>query len=408
MDKARERRTHRPVLAEEIGPDPEPFERPLICPHCDSIVEPVRGYKNVPSLFRLAKSTSHQAGCLLNPTEVIESIARGSHGLAHVTDDGLLRLELPADISALPPWPTVPVDGTDTGVIRTRDTTTVRPYLPPAITSAAKIARFLQMHGFDPKVVERFRVKPHGQRPIPWGRFCYTPRTYADLYQRCARREPISYPIAVHGTVHSIAKDTNGQPYVRLAINIPNGDTRFHVLLRSAHESLIKPLAAGTHVLAVGDWGLLDRSHIPQLRLFADEHWQIAYWETAPTTGLPTDPTCPAPVTARQRAEAKAQARARRPSLGPEPRPAPVQPAPPPPAAPAPAPQVKSPVEPRPQPEPAEESAVAPPHAEPAVPEAPQTPSPPRRPPFPPPPLVPPSTAPSARRRGWRRWFGRP
>lgn len=55
MDKAREQRTGRPVSAGEIGPDPEPFGRPLICPVCDSIVEPVRGYKNVPSLFRLTK-----------------------------------------------------------------------------------------------------------------------------------------------------------------------------------------------------------------------------------------------------------------------------------------------------------------------------------------------------------------
>ncbi|MFJ2008024.1 hypothetical protein [Streptomyces chartreusis] len=396
MDKAREQRTRRPVSAEEIGPDPEPFERPLICPVCDSIVEPVRGYKSVPSLFRLAKGTSHEAGCLLNPTEVIESIAHGSHGLAHVTDDGLLRLELPADISALPPWPTPPIDEADIGVIRVRDTTTVRPYLPPAITSAAKIARFLQLHGFDPKIVDRFRVKPHGQSLIRWDRFCYSPRTYADLYLRCARREPISHPIAVHGTVHSVAQDRNGRPYARLALDVPAGDTRFHVLLRSTHDSLIKPLAAGTHVLAVGDWTVFDTPHTPQLRLFADEHWQIAHWETDPATSLPTEPTCPAPVTARQRAEAKAQARARRP-----------RPASPPPAAPAPPPQVQSPAEtvhPDPEPELAEQPAATPPPLEPTVPAAP--PPVPPRPPLPPPP-VPPPAAPSPRRRGWRRWFGR-
>ncbi|MBL1086725.1 hypothetical protein JK359_33000 [Streptomyces actinomycinicus] len=412
MDKAREQRTGRLVPAEEIGPDPEPFERPLICLHCDSVVEPVRGYKSVPSLFRLAKGTSHEAGCLLNPTEVIQSIAHGSHGLAHVTDDGLLRLELPADISALPPWPTMPIDDTDTDVVRTHNTTTVRPYLPPAITSAAKIARFLHMHGFDPKVVERFRVKPHGQRPILWGRFCYSPRTYADLYQRCARREPISHPIAVHGTVHSIAQDRNGKPYARLALDVPAGDTRFHVLLRSAHDSLIKPLTAGTHVLAVGDWTLFDTPHVPQLRLFADEHWQIAYWETDPTTGLPTEPICPAPVTARQRPDAEARARTRRSRPAREPRHAPAQPEsitpPPPPALAAPPPQAQPAAETvLPESELADEPAVTPPHPEPAVPDAPTQPPPvPPQPPFPPPP-VPPLAEPAPRRQGWRRWFGR-
>ncbi|MFF7764162.1 hypothetical protein [Streptomyces griseorubiginosus] len=415
MDKAREQRTGRPVSAEEIGPDPEPFERPLICPHCNSTVQPVRGYKNVPGLFRLAKGTSHEAGCLLNPTEVIQSIAHGSHGLAHVTADGLLRLELPADISALPPWPTVPADDTDTDVVRTHDMTTVRPYLPPAITSAAKIARFLQMHGFDPKVVDRFRVKPHGQSPIAWGRFCYSPRTYADLYQRCGRHESISHPIAVHGTVHSIAQDRNGQPYARLALNVPAIDTRFHVLLRSTHESLIKPLTAGTHVLAVGDWTVFDTPHTPQLRLFADEHWQIAYWETDPATSLPTEPTCPAPITACQRTEAQARARARRPRPAPESRPpqapqASATPSPPPVAA-VPPPQVQKPAKApaktvQPEPEPADEPTVTPSHREPAAPAVPSgAPPVPPRPPLPPP-LEPPQTGRSPLRRRWPRWLG--
>ncbi|MEU3339199.1 hypothetical protein [Streptomyces sp. NPDC006668] len=100
------------------------------------------------------------------------------------------------------------LDASDPGVFRARDTTTVRPCLPPAVTSAAKIARFLQMHGFNPKVVGRFRVNPHGQQPIRWRRFCYASRTCADLYQWCARHEAISYPVGVHGTVHSIAQDT--------------------------------------------------------------------------------------------------------------------------------------------------------------------------------------------------------
>ncbi|MEJ8632305.1 hypothetical protein [Streptomyces sp. MS2.AVA.5] len=221
MKKAREKRPHGPgrfVSAEEIGPVAETFRRPLICEFCDSVVGPVRGYKNVPSLFRLLRGTVHQPGCALNPTEFIQGVAHGSHGLAHVTDRGVLRLELPEHIDAMPPFP--PSDdltGPD-DPIRKRDITTVRPYLPPAITSAAKIARFLQMHGFDPDTVDRFRVRPHGQRPIAWSRFCYGPShlSYAALYQLLRTGKASTHPIALQGTVQCITEDRNGRPYVTL------------------------------------------------------------------------------------------------------------------------------------------------------------------------------------------------
>ncbi|MFF3863029.1 hypothetical protein [Streptomyces sp. NPDC002209] len=44
----------------------------------------VRGYKTVPSLFRLGPGPQHEAGRDLNSTGVIDSIARDSLGLAHV------------------------------------------------------------------------------------------------------------------------------------------------------------------------------------------------------------------------------------------------------------------------------------------------------------------------------------
>ncbi len=178
MDKAREQRTGRRVLADQIGPPPEPFERPLICPICASAVEPVRGYKNVPALFRLARGSSHEAGCLLNPTEVIHSIAHGSHGLAHVTDDGLLRLEVPSDISSLPPWPT-PIDASPAP---TRDTTTVRPYLPPAITSARE----------DRPIPPDARLRPQRRRPLPRQASWSTTRPLEPVLLRPARlRRPL-------------------------------------------------------------------------------------------------------------------------------------------------------------------------------------------------------------------------
>lgn len=315
MRSAREQRSGRPVSAEEIGSKPETFESPLICEFCDSVVEPVRGYKTVPALFRLRRNLLHEPRCALNPTEVINDIARGSHGLAHITEQGLLRLELPADLTSVPPTP-APGDGPDPGATFIKHaTTTVRPFLPPAITSAAKIARFLQMHDFDPKIVGRFRVKPHGQSPVDWGRFCYGPThdSYAELYDRKRTRRTISHPIAVYGTVQRVDQERgSGRPYVTLAVNVRAGEHRHHVVLRSHFETLITPLAVGTHVLAVGDWDVFDRTHIPQLRLFAEDHWQVAYWTTSPETGRPSEPTCPPPVTSRQRVIAQTEARRRR------------------------------------------------------------------------------------------------
>ncbi|MFB8441187.1 hypothetical protein ACFC7A_19290 [Streptomyces niveus] len=316
MRSAREQRSGRPVSAEEIGSKPETFESPLICEFCDSIVEPVRGYKTVPALFRLRRNLLHQPRCALNPTEIINDIARGSHGLAHVTEQGLLRLELPADLISIPPHTPEPGDEPhpDATLIK-HDTTTVRPFLPPAITSAAKIARFLQMHDFDPKIVERFRVKPHGQSPVAWGRFCYGPthESYAELYDRKRTRRTIPHPIAVYGTVQRVDQERgSGRPYATLAVNVTAGEHRHHVVLRSHFETLITPLAVGTHVLAVGDWDVFDRTHIPQLRLFAEDHWQVAYWTTNPATGRPAEPACPPPVTSRQRVLARTEARRRR------------------------------------------------------------------------------------------------
>lgn len=404
----------RTVSAEEIGPDPEPFRRPLICDLCMTGVLPVRGYKTVPSLFRLGSGLQHEAGCDLNPTEVIDSIARDSHGLAHV-DQGILRLELPSDLSGAP-GPDEPTGTGPDSVVRTRNITTVRPKLPPAITSAAKIARFLQMHGFDPKIVKKFKVRPHGHPPVPWGEFCYGPDndSLAALYVRQLSAPAASHPVAVHGTVQAVRTDNGGRQYVTLATDVPAQQGRFHVVLRSMYENLITPLTPGTHVLALGDWSVLTRSHIPQLRLFADAHWQIAYWNDDEATGRPTTPTCPPPVTARQRAAVT------------NPKPAAKQPAPvQPPAAPSPP---KRPATPYPDNTDRVIKAVlappppltpAPTHAPPPVPPQAQHPTPPPVPaPAPAPvepdevfilpkPAGPPPPVPPQRRKGLLRWLGR-
>jgi hypothetical protein len=421
MKNAREKRPNgwgRLVSADEIGPVPETFKRPLACEFCDSAVGPVRGYKTVPNLFRLLKGTLHQPGCALNPTEFIRGIAHGSHGLAHVTDRGILRLELPERIDAMPPFPPPDDETGPDAPVRKRDTTTVRPYLPPAITSAAKIARFLQMHGFDPDTVDRFRVKPHGQRPIAWSRFCYGPAhpSYAALYQRLRTGKTSPHPIALQGTVQRITRDKNGRPYATLAVNVPADDERFHILLRSNFDTLIRPIAAGTHVLAVGDWSIFDGGFTPQLRLFAEHHWQVAYWTTDDGTGQLTEPSSPPPTTARQRVIVQTEARKRR--IEKQPPAAPASPTTPPPVLPeppAPAESTSAPAAASPHEEPAVEtraSRVDPPAqpspaAEP-MPEAPPQPTAPALPPMPPAPPIPQQpAAPPGRGRGLRRWFGR-
>ncbi|MFG2661640.1 hypothetical protein [Streptomyces sp. NPDC048425] len=73
-------------------------------------------------------------------------------------------------------------------------------------------------------------------------------------------------------------------------------------MLRSLHPTLIKPLTAGTQVLAVGTWKVFNGGRIPQLVLFADEAWQIAYWHSDEDTGTATQPTSPPALTAHQRA----------------------------------------------------------------------------------------------------------
>ncbi|MFE4540256.1 hypothetical protein ACFRKB_35185 [Streptomyces scopuliridis] len=421
MKNAREKRPHGPgrlVSAGEIGPEPETFQRPLICQFCVSPVGPVRGYKTVPNLFRLLKGALHEPGCELNPTEFIQDIARGSHGLAHITDQKFLRLELPERIDAMPPYSDPNSASAPEDPVRKRDTTTVRPYLPPAITSAAKIARFLQLHGFNPDTVSRFRVKPHGQRAVPWDRFCYGPseHSYAALYERLQAGSPITHPIAVHGTVQQILRDKNGGLYTALAVNAPAGDQRFHILLRSPHETLIHPLTVGTHVLAVGNWGIFEGSFTPHLRMFADQHWQIAYWTTDEHTGRLTEPSCPPSITSRQRVAAQTEDRKRRlekqrPTIPPEAPPtAPANPAPASPAETAP-PSVSERREQPDAPEPqvplghsrTEPSAAARELPPPVTPERPPMPPPPPIPPLQPPP----EAAKPTRRRGLLRWFER-
>ncbi|MFB6881436.1 hypothetical protein ACFCY8_11450 [Streptomyces noursei] len=285
---------------------------PLICWKCDAGVHGKGTYvkgngASYRAHFALNPRTSHAQTCPFNPVKFITTLAQGAQGMAHV-EDGVLRLTLPDSLEDLAPVPepTGPPQPPDEATARR--ISTVPPALPPLLNCAAKIARFLQLNAFDNKIVQRFRVQPHGYKStIPWGRFCYGPTAtaYGQLVKRLdpdsPGRAPL-HPVAVYGTVQRVGHDRTGRPFVFLADHADLDGREFEVVLRSMHPSLITPLTVGTHVLAVGTWGIFTDSRVPQLRLFAEEAWQIAYWHTHEDTGVATQPCRPPALTAHQRA----------------------------------------------------------------------------------------------------------
>jgi hypothetical protein len=317
--RARIERTRHPVYAYEIDGQPPWRGEDLVCWErgCASAVRAVGGYTKrdgtpYSAHFRLPANGEHGEGCPLNPVAVITAIAQGSEGLAAV-EQGVLRLTLPQDLSEpgihRPGLDDAPVDGDVVG----RRITTVPPLLPPLINSAAKVVRFLIAHDFDAAIVNRFRVLPFGaKKSVLWEKFCYGPAysSYSALYTLIRVGKRPSYPVAVYGTVQHIRRDRNERPYAVIAAADPTGVLRFEVVLRSGHPSLIAPLREGAHVLAVGDWDVWADGRTPQLRLFAEEHWQIAYWTSDEATGDVSEPACPPALTASQRAAARPAGRA--------------------------------------------------------------------------------------------------
>jgi len=416
VDKARlyqEGRIGPRVYASAIGEEPwwRRQKVPLVCAFCVAPVVSQRasvGRVSRPALFRLATDRQHETVCPLNPREVLERIARGARGIAHVRGDEL-HLVLPGDLQqiddSVPPDVADPHVGEPVGV----DVSTVRPLLPPLINSAVAIARFLQKHG-DPDVAARFKVRRPGEREaVGWGEFCYgpAPGDHGRLYALLADGRRPAHPVAVFGRIRSIGKDSLERPVVRL------GDgTGFSVRIRSEHPSLLDPLTAGDYVLVVGTWKIWTPQRGRQqteLQAFVDHHWQLSHWSYDDTTGHHSPPACPPPLSLAQRALRQARttasptrhpgrpARTRprsggtpRPQTSAAPKPAPI-PSPQPPATTS----VPQPAPPTPPPPP-----VTPPTPAPAPP----VPDPPA---YPPAPSLPSSEPP--RQRTSRKWwpFGR-
>ncbi|MET8685165.1 hypothetical protein ABZV77_13195 [Streptomyces sp. NPDC004732] len=304
MHRAREKDTDRHVFRRHIGP-PHDFGGDLICWKCTAPFGPVRAHSPkghpVQAQYRLL-GAEHDETCPLNPDTTTAHIAHGSHGLADVDSSGVLRLDLPHRLDEVPsPGPDAEVGSRD-DVVR-HPVTTVRPLLPPAVGTAAKIAQFLQLHDHDPEIASRFRVRTHDGRLIPWADFCYGPQhdSYARLFARLRATPVLTHPIAVVGTVESVSRDSNYSPFALLAVDVPSQAGQFHVTIRSGFASLMEPLTVGTHVLAVGGWEIFARGSTPALRLWADAHWQLAFWQED-EAGTATPPSCPAPVKSQEQA----------------------------------------------------------------------------------------------------------
>ncbi|MYS80336.1 hypothetical protein [Embleya scabrispora] len=341
--------TARVVSAREIDDAVEQFVRPLRCAYCDHEVHATRSYPSTSSKgtvftvaahFRLAHHkgagpAAHLPGCALRTDEVIESIARGAPGLAEVWDEILtLRLVVPATTDtgheSQPPVG-APVRTPPAERVAHR-VHTVGPLLPPVVTTAVRIARFLALHDHDRDTVARFTVRvpdPFGTRIVPWTDVCHdaaNPADMARLHRSLDDSTARRHPKAVLGIVEDAGVKA-GKAWCRLAARTPTGATgstraNAAVYLRSRDPRLLEPLIPGIHVLGLGapdvPWAMWRPERgAAQIRLWPSVHWQVAYW-SVDEFGLPTEPSCPDPLPPpraappRPRSAPDAGARARR------------------------------------------------------------------------------------------------
>ncbi|MFI8287358.1 hypothetical protein ACIF84_30470 [Streptomyces albidoflavus] len=332
LQQARDK-TGRLISARQIGQRPEPFERPLRCPYCEHEVtaqpeQPRISRKGKPftraAHFALAKekeegrTAEHLPGCPLRTDHTVHAIARRSQGLAELRDGGLrLRLVLAATSDSKTPLqppagsPLLPPPA-DPASLRIRS---VEPVLPPAVTSAARIAQLLALYGDDPADVARITVKHPGLRdPVPWNDFCFgpAPDDLTRLYRQLAAGT-VRHPVAVHGQVTQI-RTTDKATSCRIATRVPTGlpGPRGHaeVYLRADphHRPLLEPLTEGAHVLALAapdiTWKLWKPASSrlgPQVVLWPAAHWQIAFWDVD-DAGLPGPARSPSPPSEPPRA----------------------------------------------------------------------------------------------------------
>ncbi|MEV6421656.1 hypothetical protein [Streptomyces sp. NPDC051662] len=316
----------RVISARQIGQKPEPFTRPLRCPYCEHEViaqpeQPRISTKGKPftrgAHFALAKekekgrTAEHLAPCPLRTDHTVHAIARKSQGLAELRSGGLqLRLVLaptsdtkapllpPAGSPLLAP-PAAPVN---------LKIHSVDPALPPAVTSAARIAQLLALYGDDPENVEHFTVKHPGLRtPVHWNDFCFGPDPdhLARLYQRLAAGT-VRHPVAVLGEVTQIRTTDKATSY-RIATDVPTGlpgplaHTEVYLRVAPHRRPLLEPLAEGARVLALAApdvafklWKPKASRKAPQVVLWPEAHWQIAHWDVD-AAGVPTAPRSPSP-----------------------------------------------------------------------------------------------------------------
>ncbi|GAA0454109.1 hypothetical protein [Streptomyces olivaceiscleroticus] len=292
----------KPVYRWMIEIKPQPFVKPLRCFFCTRPVVANPGSHRQPPYMRLKEGRRHDPDCELDPTRVIHAIARGSHRLASVQPDGTLRLVMPDETTVGRTADKETDDAKDSdGERAALDIHTRRPWLPPALNNAVKVARFLRQCDFDDQLARRFTLAYQGST-IRWARFCYGPDagSYATLLDRVRKTGPLKHPVAVHGVVARRGVSSSGKPFVELESTGLDGTVK----LRSDHDVLLRDLEPGMHVLAVGtNWGTWKS----ELRLWVEAHWNLAYWTWNAETEEAGTPSCPSALPPEKRRTAAAR-----------------------------------------------------------------------------------------------------
>ncbi|MFL4910652.1 hypothetical protein ACJ6WF_48085 [Streptomyces sp. MMS24-I2-30] len=176
-----------------------------------------------------------------------------------------------------------------------------------AIASARRIVRLLEAFDQDPDTVAEFAATvPGGRRNIAWPEFC---RGRADVHQLAqdlidGTAAPI--PRAVWGPVSTAdaVDGKTGRSYVvkyvaRHPVLVQGRRLPLHVTLRSKNADWIGAASRSGQFLGYGYWTLLPkpekvRGRI-ELRLWIEEPWQVARWDTDGTTQI-FPPSRPFPV----------------------------------------------------------------------------------------------------------------
>ncbi|WP_354588567.1 hypothetical protein [Janibacter sp. UYMM211] len=239
---------------------PQPFDGPLRCAGCTTVVQAVHGYPRrngtlVDPYYRLTHRTEapHDPHCRYDFDARVGRLHE-EHRSALTKDGDVYELRLPETDTA-PPGAALLADTRSDG----RDRLTIHPRrghtLAPVLSAAAAIAAMISTYDDDPQARARFAARWKGER-IAWEDF------YFDVAQDARRLARVvagrDHPVAVSGHVKRVgrtARDT--ADVVELAtgrgVTHPPNGRWIHVRLMSKAPGAL-PREVGQRVLGYGRW----------------------------------------------------------------------------------------------------------------------------------------------------------